>query len=125
MPALEGTCRRPERSARRSPLPLQAQEQQHERCYPGPPLYILRELLGGQFTPERYRDAIVDYAKAKCRNGQTLKLVSPAGADAQDRLNQDVALELCDAETIYRERLAAGETALVLFCLVTHLDEVQ
>jgi hypothetical protein len=96
--------------------------QERERCYPGPPMYILRELLGGQYTPERYRAAILDYARAKCSNGQTLKLVSPAGPGAEDTLNGQVALELCDPETIYRDRLAAGEKALVLFCLVSKLD---
>jgi hypothetical protein len=95
---------------------------QQERCYPGPPLYILRELLGGQFTPQRYRDAVVEYANRKCTNGQTLKLVSPSGPGDQDKLNGQVALDLCDEETIYRERLAAGEAALVLFCLVSKLD---
>lgn len=95
--------------------------QESERCYPGPPLYILRELLGGDYTPERYRAAILDYARAKCSNGQTLKLVSPAGPGAEDQLNEQVALELCDQETIYRERLARGERALVLFCLVSKL----
>lgn len=94
---------------------------QDERCYPGPPLFILRELLGGQFTAERYRNAIVDYARNNCVNGQTLKLVSPSGPDKQDKLNEEVALELCEQETIYRERLAAGEAALVLFCLVSKL----
>jgi hypothetical protein len=29
---------------------------------------------------------------------------------------------LCEQETIYREHLAAGERALVLFCLVSKLD---
>jgi hypothetical protein len=96
--------------------------QERERCYPGPPVYILRELLGGDYTPERYRAAILDYARAKCSNGQTLKLVSPAGPGAEDKLNGEVALELCDQETIYRDRLAAGEKALVLFCLVSKLD---
>jgi hypothetical protein len=103
-------------------LPAIAQTQQ-ERCYPGPPLFILRELLGGQFTPQRYSDAIVEYAHAKCSNGQTLKLVSPSGPDDQDKLNEEVALRLCDQETIYRERLAAGEGALVLFCLISKLDK--
>ena len=96
-----------------------------ERCYPGPPVYILRELLGGQFSPERYREAIVRYAEQKCSNGQTLKLVSPSGPDDQDKLNEETAGDLCDVETIYRERLAAGEGALVLFCLVSKLPESQ
>jgi hypothetical protein len=96
--------------------------QERERCYPGPPIHILRELLGGNYTPERYRAAILDYARARCSNGQTLKLVSPAGPGAEDKLNEQVALELCDQETIYRETLAAGEKALVLFCLVSKLE---
>jgi hypothetical protein len=95
--------------------------QERERCYPGPPIYILRELLGGDYTPERYRAAILEYARTKCSNGQTLKLVSPAGPGAEDQLNEQVAFELCEQETIYRERLAAGEKALVLFCLVSKL----
>jgi hypothetical protein len=99
-----------------------AEGQERERCYPGPPIHILRELLGGNYTPERYKAAILDYARAKCSNGQTLKLVSPAGPGAEDDLNGQVALELCDQETIYRDRLAAGEKALVLFCLVSKLD---
>jgi hypothetical protein len=95
---------------------------QQERCDPGPPLYILRELMGGEETPQRYREAILNYASAKCRNGQTLKLVSPAGPDnAHDKLNGQIALELCHSETIYRETLAPGENAVVLFCLVEKL----
>jgi hypothetical protein len=95
--------------------------QERERCYPGPPIYILRELLGGNYTPERYRAAILDYARAKCSNGQMLKLVSPAGPGTEDQLNEQVARDLCEADTIYRERLAAGEKALVVFCLVSKL----
>ena len=104
-----------------SAMPGNAQD---ERCYPGPPLYILRELMGGEDTPERYREAVLTYAKENCRNGQRLKLVGPVGpGEAQDRLNGEVALELCYPETIYRERLARGEKAVVLFCLVEKLPE--
>jgi hypothetical protein len=100
---------------------LQARAQ-GERCYPGPPLYILRELMHDEDTPERYREAILDYAHEHCRNGQTLKLLDPVGpGEAQDRLNEQIARELCYPETIYRERLARGEKAVVLFCLVEKL----
>ncbi len=94
---------------------------QPARCYPGPPLYILRELLGGDFSPERYRSAILAYARDRCANDQVLKLVSPAGADRQDQLNEEVARALCDPESIHREQLAAGEAALVLFCPISKL----
>ena len=96
---------------------------QDERCYPGPPVFILRELMGGVESPQRYRDAVLTYANERCRNGQTLKLVSPAGLDDKDRLNEQIALALCDRETIYRETLARGENAIVLFCLVSKLAE--
>jgi hypothetical protein len=95
---------------------------QQDRCYPGPPLYILRELLGGQFTADRHTAAIIDYATQHCVNSQTLKLGSPSGPDQQDTLNEQVARQLCDPEESYRERLAAREAAPVLFCLVSKLD---
>jgi len=95
---------------------------QEERCYPGPPLYIQRELLGGNYTPERYKAAILDYARARCTNRQLLKLVSPAGRDEQDRLNEEIALALCPPETIWREPLGAGEKAILLFCRISGLD---
>jgi hypothetical protein len=98
---------------------------QEERCYPGPPIYILRELMGGVDTAERYREAVLSYAKEHCGNGQTLKLVSPAGLDDRDKLNEQIALSLCEQETIYRETLARGEKAIVLFCLVSKLEEPQ
>lgn len=99
--------------------PTRAQEVQ--RCYPGPPLYILRELLGGTFTPERYREAIVGYARTRCADGQELKLVSPAGRDAYDTLNQSIALELCEAESVQRETSGAGEVAVLTFCRISKL----
>ncbi|PWT73769.1 MAG: hypothetical protein C5B46_05020 [Proteobacteria bacterium] len=98
---------------------------QEERCYPGPPIYILRELMGGVDTPQQYREAVLSYAKEHCGNGQTLKLVSPAGLDDRDKLNEQIALSLCERETIYRETLARGEKAIVLFCLVSKLGEPQ
>ena len=94
---------------------------QEERCYPGPPLYIQRELLGGNYTPERYEAAILDYARSRCANKQLLKLVSPAGRDEVDRLNEDIALALCAPETIWREPLGAGEKAILLFCRISEL----
>lgn len=103
--------------------PTHAQEVQ--RCYPGPPLFILRELLGGTFTPERYRDAIMDYARTRCADGQELKLVSPSGRDAYDRLNESVALELCEPETVQRETSGAGETAILTFCRISKLAPPQ
>jgi hypothetical protein len=60
--------------------------------------------------------------RANCSNGQLLKRVSPAGPGVEDQLNERVARDLCEPDTIYRERLAAGEKALVLFCLVSKLD---
>lgn len=101
---------------------LAAHAEERERCYPGSPLRILRELLGGSYTPERYKAAILDFARANCANGQTLKLVSPAGPGPEDELNEQVALALCDRETVYRDRLARGEKALVVFCLISKLD---
>ena len=95
---------------------------QEERCYPGPPLYIQRELLGGHYTPERYKAAILDYARSRCANRQLLKLVSPAGRDEHDRLNEEIALTLCPPETIWREPLGAGEKAVLLFCRISELD---
>ena len=96
---------------------------EEERCYPGPPMFILRELMGGVESPQRYREAILVYANERCRNGQTLKLVSPAGPDEKDKLNDRIAEELCERETIYRETLAPGERAIVVFCLVSKLAE--
>lgn len=99
--------------------PARAQEVQ--RCYPGPPLYILRELLGGEFSPERYREAILGYARKRCADGQELKLVSPAGRDTYDRLNESVALELCEPEAVQRETSGAGEAAILTFCRISKL----
>lgn len=99
--------------------PTRAQEVQ--RCYPGPPLYILRELLGGTFTPERYREAIIGYARTRCADGQELKLVSPAGRDAYDALNESIALELCEPEAVQRETSGAGEVAVLTFCRISRL----
>lgn len=99
-----------------------APAQEVERCYPGPPLYILRELLGGTFTPERYREAILGYARKRCADGQELKLVSPAGRDSYDRLNESIALELCEPETMQREASGAGETAILTFCRISKLQ---
>ena len=95
---------------------------QEERCYPGPPLYIQRELLGGKYSPERYRDAILEYIGSKCANGQMLKLVSPAGRDEQDRINEEIALAVCAPETLWREPLGSGERALLLFCRISELE---
>ena len=95
--------------------------QEDPRCYPGSPNFILRELLHGNSSPEAYVDAVLDYARRNCRDGQVLKLVSPAGRDETDALNQQIALGLCDAETIMRERLGSGERALIVHCLVSKL----
>lgn len=78
--------------------------------------------MHGEDTPERYREAILEYAHEHCRNGQALKLIGPVGpGEAQDQLNEQIARELCYPETIYRERLARGEKAVALFCLVEKL----
>src|SRR5262245_37663362 len=104
------------------PVPDSAKAQD-ERCYPGPPLFVLRELMGGVDTPERYREAILTYAREHCRNDQLLKLVSPAGPDERDKLNGRIAAELCEADAIIRETLAPGERALVLFCTISKLGK--
>ena len=95
---------------------------QEERCYPGPPIYIQRELLGGNYSPERYRTAILEYIGSKCANGQLLKLISPAGRDEQDRINEEIALAVCAPETLWREPLGSGERALLLFCRISELE---
>lgn len=102
---------------------IDASQAEEVRCYPGPPLYVLRELMGGVDSAERYQDAVLTYARKSCRNDQTLKLVSPAGPDEKDKLNGRIAAMLCEPETIYRETLAPGEGALVLFCLISKLDD--
>lgn len=99
-----------------------ARAQEVPRCYPGPPLYILRELLGGTFTPERYREAILAYARGRCADGQELKLVSPSGRDTYDQLNESIALELCEPETLQREASGAGEAAILTFCRISKLQ---
>jgi len=95
---------------------------QEQRCYPGPPLYIQRELLKGSYTPERYKTAIREYVEAQCINGQLLKLTSPSPRDELNRLNEEIALSLCVPETMWREPLGVGEGAILLFCRISELD---
>lgn len=97
-----------------------ARAQVDERCYPGSPVRILRELMGGVDTEDNYLAAVTRYVRSACRPGQILKLISPAGLrDRNDRLNQQLALSLCDHETIDREPLGmGGESALVLHCVI-------
>jgi len=101
-----------------------ASAQVDERCYPGSPVRILRELMGGVDTEDNYIAAVTRYVQSACRPGQVLKLISPAGLrDRNDRLNQQLALSLCEHQTIDREPLGmGGESALVLHCVIAPQD---
>lgn len=90
------------------------------RCYPGSPVMILRELMGGVDTEENYLAAVTRYVRERCQPGQILKLVSPGGrGDRTDRLNQTLAMALCEQQTIDREPITmAAEGAVLLHCVI-------
>jgi hypothetical protein len=83
--------------------------------------------MGGIDTDESYIAAVTRYAREKCGAGQLLKLVSPGGlGDRTDKLNQQIALALCEPQTIDREPIGmAREQALIVHCLLRESESVK